>query len=535
MRLRLPNGAVLERVTATEAEGNAILRALQAEALAMQRRGELVPPPPPAELTLAGWGETWLDRRERLVAFPHKERSRWRCYVAGTALAAQPLSAIETADVVKWVAALDRRPGRRPSASTCALALALVRRALADARLEGLIKVNPARGVPLQRKVRPRERVALTPAELLAVVNCDAIPVRARCCYAFAALTGLRPGELWALRWGDLDTDGARPEVIVRRSHDRDTPKGGKVRAVPLVPAAVVTLATLRALEDFTAEAADLVFPTVTGRQRRPDDDHGWSSRRRRGVPCVGHRELAGVRSVVEFYGLRHTCASFLTMGELTGEPVEAVAVQRWMGHASITTTMRYAHLAPGYLHRVVAGVRGGKGAEAGTREQGSTETGRPPYRPPYEPSIRGTAHDVPRLETSTLEGTRTPDRRIRNAHENAAPQGVFVHSPPIRPPIETSAEGAPGPAQHAAWALLRAVDAGAPAADAARALAVATLAQEPPGSRRWRLALAVMEGGPLRTRRAVVLAGEVVGDGMLSEGGMLSEAVSPYGDVAEG
>ncbi len=38
-------------------------------------------------------------------------------------------------------------------------------------------------------------------------------------------------------------------------------------------------------------------------------------------------------------------------------------------------------------------------------------------------------------------------------------------------------------------------------------------LAVEPPGSARWSTALAVMEGGALRTRRAVMLAGEVLGD----------------------
>ncbi len=74
---------------------------------------------------------------------------------------------------------------------------------------------------------------------------------------------------------------------------------------------------------------------------------------------------------------------------------------------------------------------------------------------------------------------------------------------------ISPPAEGLEG----VALALLAAVDEGAPAADLARALAVAVLAVEPPGSARWSTALAVMEGGALRTRRAVMLAGEVLGD----------------------
>lgn len=504
IKLRLPNGREVSRTAPTEEAARALLKALRVEALAMERRGEFEPPPEPAVETLATWGEAWLDRRETRIASPRKERSRWNCYVVGTPLAAMPLREITTPDVVKWLDGIERGP-RKPSPATCRLALALVRRALADARLLGMIDTNPAEGVPVRRGAQ-RERLYLTAEELRAVVHCDAIPLRARCCYVFAALTGLRPGELWALRWGDLTTEGDRPEVTVRRSHERDTPKGGRVRAVPMVPAVLLALATLRALGDFTTEPGDLVFPTTTGLQRPRDDDHGWSSRKVRSVPRVGHRELAGVRRGVDFYGLRHACASLLTMGDLTGAPVEAVAVQRWMGHASIATTMRYAHLAPGYLHNVVAGARDTGGAPGATL-----------YPTPDATPIRGNADPVPPSFSSTLEGTRTPDRRIRNAPGNAAPQGVSAHLPSIRPPIEPPAEGLEG----AALALLRAVDDGAPAAELARALALAVLATEPPGSKRWTAAVAALEGGPLRTRRAVALAGEVL------EG---AECVSPDG-----
>ena len=45
---------------------------------------------------------------------------------------------------------------------------------------------------------------------------------------------------------------------------------------------------------------------------------------------------------------LRHTHASWLVQDGLTLPEVAQV-----LGHASITTTMRYAHLAPGTLDRV--------------------------------------------------------------------------------------------------------------------------------------------------------------------------------------
>lgn len=47
---------------------------------------------------------------------------------------------------------------------------------------------------------------------------------------------------------------------------------------------------------------------------------------------------------------LRHTCATRLVSGHLTGKPVPLNVVQQWMGHKVIATTMRYAHVLPGGL-----------------------------------------------------------------------------------------------------------------------------------------------------------------------------------------
>ncbi|TAK33217.1 MAG: hypothetical protein EPO40_00610 [Myxococcaceae bacterium] len=68
---------------------------------------------------------------------------------------------------------------------------------------------------------------------------------------------------------------------------------------------------------------------------------------------------------------------------------------------------------------------------------------------------------------------------------------------------------------------LLRAVDEGTPAGELARALALDVLRSAAPDSAPWSRAVAVVEGGPLRMRHAVELAGlvmeaaEVSGEGM--------------------
>jgi integrase len=49
------------------------------------------------------------------------------------------------------------------------------------------------------------------------------------------------------------------------------------------------------------------------------------------------------------FHDLRHTCASWMVMAG-----ADLVAVQKQLGHSSIKTTMRYAHLAPGHMKKAI-------------------------------------------------------------------------------------------------------------------------------------------------------------------------------------
>ena len=61
------------------------------------------------------------------------------------------------------------------------------------------------------------------------------------------------------------------------------------------------------------------------------------------------------------------------------------------------------------------------------------------------------------------------------------------------------------------AFALLEAIDSGAPIGAPARALAVSTLRVTAPDTAPWWKAIELLEGGPLRARRAVDLAGQVL------------------------
>jgi integrase len=145
-----------------------------------------------------------------------------------------------------------------------------------------------------------------------------------------AAYTGLRRGELVALRWRDVDF--ARHRLVVRRAVsggvEAPSTKSRRAREVPLPDQAAGALDRLSRRADFTG-ADDYVFANRIG--RRLD---GSALRRR----VERARDAAGLRPL-RFHDLRHTYGSLLVAGG-----VDLAAVKAAMGHARISTTERYLH-----------------------------------------------------------------------------------------------------------------------------------------------------------------------------------------------
>lgn len=139
--------------------------------------------------------------------------------------------------------------------------------------------------------------------------------------------TGLRQGELLALRWQDVDLVAGR--VLVRQNVVRGhigTPKSGKGREVPLGDEVRATLKAHRHLR------GQYVFCNGNGVM--------WTKGEAKGPLWKACRK-AGLRTI-SWHVLRHTFASHLVM---RGAPLKAV--QELLGHSTIQMTMRYAHLGP--------------------------------------------------------------------------------------------------------------------------------------------------------------------------------------------
>jgi integrase len=169
---------------------------------------------------------------------------------------------------------------------------------------------------------------------LLRTVPSDRLGATERVLYLTAAMSGLRRGELLALRWQDIDwTAGV---IRVRRSYTRGefgTPKSRRSsRAVPMADRLAGELDRHFKKSQFKTDD-DLVFchPQL-GTVLDP------SKLRKRFVDAVRTAKVRPIR----FHDLRHT---FGTRMAAAGAPLRAI--QEWMGHRSSQTTEIYADYAP--------------------------------------------------------------------------------------------------------------------------------------------------------------------------------------------
>ncbi|MGH3141601.1 MAG: tyrosine-type recombinase/integrase [Gaiellales bacterium] len=146
----------------------------------------------------------------------------------------------------------------------------------------------------------------------------------------FAAATGLRPSELFALEHGDVDRRAG--VVQIRRAYANGRVKQTKTRlsrrAVPLQAIALEALEQLRSRQD-----SPLLFPNSRGGYL---DFRNFNRRQWKPV-----QKALGIDPLRDLYDLRHTYATFALRA---GVPV--FAVSRFMGTSIAMIDLHYGHLA---------------------------------------------------------------------------------------------------------------------------------------------------------------------------------------------
>ena len=151
-----------------------------------------------------------------------------------------------------------------------------------------------------------------------------------------AAMTGLRKGELVALRWVDVDWQSQR--IRVRQNYTRGefgTPKSRRsTRSVPMADELAGELDRLHQASQWKGDQ-DLVFahPATGGVQPKAN-----ITRRMRAALKVAELDESH-----RFHDLRHT---FGTAMAAAGVPIRTL--QEWLGHRDLATTQIYADYSPG-------------------------------------------------------------------------------------------------------------------------------------------------------------------------------------------
>jgi integrase len=206
---------------------------------------------------------------------------------------------------------------------------------LGTAEIWGYIEDNPVRKTRLPRRGPQPEKQVLTPEELRSLL--ELLPEPCHSVLWLLVLTGLRIGELLALRWQDADFEAGvlRVRRTLYEGHFDEPKTRSSARVVPLSPKGRRILSHLKADE---VDADALVFRSQRG---TPLCRRNLSNRQL--MPACKRLKLTGVN----WHALRHCNATLL---DSVGTPLGTV--QALLGHSSSDLTRDV------YVHSLPAGAR---------------------------------------------------------------------------------------------------------------------------------------------------------------------------------
>lgn len=338
----------------------------------------------PQRVRLRDFATSWLTGRKGKIkrSTAQKIADVWDGHVAGTALADLFVDDIGVEDIERWIEEMRRKtyiPGKGKAAGRKTRSEKSKPRCYSPGTVKGYYRVlsqiitaacararvpNPCDGVESPKPGKRRKNFLMI-SEVAGVL--DHVKANAPDWYAAVlldVLSGLRWGELSALRWEDIDE--AECVIRVRRGNDKgrvvESTKTGddddEPKLVPLLPEIADVLRERRQQmikDQHPGLAEGWIFPTVMGTLHK-----GSPLRDVLDAACAG----CETKRRVTAHGLRHTANDVLR------RVTDPEVVRAIIGHSTPQMTHHYSHVDEHEKRtaatRALDVVTGGKGVIGG-------------------------------------------------------------------------------------------------------------------------------------------------------------------------
>jgi integrase len=238
------------------------------------------------------------------------------------------LSAVKSVEVETWLRGLKRHDGQPASPATKAKIRNLMSALFSHAIRHEWAARNPITAVRTSTK-RLREPDILTPEELQGLLK--ALPQREKTMVLVAATTGLRRGELIALRWRDLEFDPGIAHIThsIWRRWEGDTKTQASRKPVPLHPILVSELKRWKETSLYRSDD-DFIFPSISKNGSQPV--HPDMILKRHIRPALVR---LGVIKKIGWHSFRHGLSN-----QLRQNGVEIKTAQELLRHANSRITL---------------------------------------------------------------------------------------------------------------------------------------------------------------------------------------------------
>jgi|SRR5579883_1306964 len=347
--------------------------------------------------TCAKYFERFLEHRKAIgrVRRARDLESSWSVWIAPK-LGAKPIAGVTRDDVEDVRDALDAAVAQRKqeggkaglsgarARNVWSVLTSMMKEACTSKRRELRVREdNPCSTVQPPDRTDTKAKTFIYPSEFLKLAACAEVPRAWRELYAVACYLYLRPGELRALLWSDVDFEAGVVHITKSYDEDSKTVKAPKtrngVRDVPIHPNLVPLLKVMHERAKRLASASVLPLMQDLNENRRSQwmRQHFEAAKLER----ARLREQSATTMQVNFRSWRDTGITWLALAG-----VDIAKMQRRAGHDAISTTLGYVKMAEDLtssigdpfppLPRALL-----EGTEAGGRSGGSSSARRRPPR----------------------------------------------------------------------------------------------------------------------------------------------------------